>query len=472
MSLLGHPTPHRYFLGLDLSTQQLKAVILNENLSPVVHRAVHFDRDLPHYGTTGGCHIQSKRVPAPLLMWVEAVDVLFDQLAQDPSVPLDRIVAIGGAAQVNASTTRECREFEERLGGPVKVAELTGARAYERYTAHQITKLYTLQPDLYRRCHTADGSGMNLMDLGSRTWSSDALTGAVSDGSLGIKLGGSQGLIPTQQVVGNISAYWSNRYGLPRDCQVLAFTGDNPSTLAGLPMQDRDLAVSLGTSDTAFLATRQPYANLTDLVMSPDRPPALVYADGCHGHVGFYFNVPEILPHVHGIRRFAVDITSPITNITPTTSPDSLPPHCQPLTNFPDPQWNVRAIVESQALNMKIHIQHRGLVALDRILAVGGAAENQSLLQVWADVFGVPICQVCPCITASGGSALRSAFAVLCPEAANSDAPLLDYVRFLEQSCLSIKVVANPNPAAHAVYQRMEPIIERLLQYMEHQYGY
>ncbi|KAJ1953430.1 hypothetical protein IWQ62_005993, partial [Dispira parvispora] len=98
MSSPGHST-RRYFLGLDLSTQQLKAVILNEYLVPVVHRAVHFDRDLPHYGTTGGCHTQYKRVTAPSLMWVEAVDVLFDQLARDPSVPLDRIVAIGGAAQ-------------------------------------------------------------------------------------------------------------------------------------------------------------------------------------------------------------------------------------------------------------------------------------------------------------------------------------------------------------------------------------
>jgi hypothetical protein len=42
------------FLGLDLSTQQLKAVIISEDATVVHESAVHFDNDLPQYKTTNG----------------------------------------------------------------------------------------------------------------------------------------------------------------------------------------------------------------------------------------------------------------------------------------------------------------------------------------------------------------------------------------------------------------------------------
>ncbi|EIW62643.1 uncharacterized protein TRAVEDRAFT_17260 [Trametes versicolor FP-101664 SS1] len=42
------------FLGLDLSTQGLKAVLIDEEGAPVHESAVNFDRDLPSYGTTNG----------------------------------------------------------------------------------------------------------------------------------------------------------------------------------------------------------------------------------------------------------------------------------------------------------------------------------------------------------------------------------------------------------------------------------
>jgi len=43
------------------------------------------------------------------------------------------------------------------------------------------------------------------------------------------------------------------RYGFSPDCQVLAGTGDNPSSLVGLGIfNPGDIAISLGTSDTLF----------------------------------------------------------------------------------------------------------------------------------------------------------------------------------------------------------------------------
>ena len=41
----------------------------------------------------------------------------------------------------DSSTTRECNELEERIGGPQALADLTGSRAYERFTGNQIAKV-------------------------------------------------------------------------------------------------------------------------------------------------------------------------------------------------------------------------------------------------------------------------------------------------------------------------------------------
>jgi sugar (pentulose or hexulose) kinase len=89
------------FLGLDLSTQQLKAILINKD-SRVVHQtAVHFDRDLPHHGTTNGA-IQGPdegEVTSPVEMWLEAVDLLFARL-QEARVGLGAVMAVSGAGQV------------------------------------------------------------------------------------------------------------------------------------------------------------------------------------------------------------------------------------------------------------------------------------------------------------------------------------------------------------------------------------
>lgn len=46
-------------------------------------------------------------------------------------------------------------------------------------------------------------------------------------------------------VQGHISSYLVDRYGFSPDCKVIAFTGDNPASLAGLCLQEGDVAVCI-----------------------------------------------------------------------------------------------------------------------------------------------------------------------------------------------------------------------------------
>lgn len=90
------------FLGLDLSTQQLKAVLISDDSTVVHESAVHFDNDLPKYGTTNGA-IRGPgqgEVTSPVAMWLDAIDLLMERMATS-GVDFKKIVAISGAGQVS-----------------------------------------------------------------------------------------------------------------------------------------------------------------------------------------------------------------------------------------------------------------------------------------------------------------------------------------------------------------------------------
>ena len=57
--------------------------------------------------------------------------------------------------------------------------------------------------------------------------------------------------------VGKVGAWWVQRYGFSPECQVFPGTGDNPATFLAFSLAERQAIVSLGTSDTVMVATKQ-----------------------------------------------------------------------------------------------------------------------------------------------------------------------------------------------------------------------
>lgn len=455
----------RTFFGLDLSTQQLKGAVVNDNLKIIHEALVKYDIDLPEFHTSGGVIIDKSNprvITAPTIMWVKALDILMDKL-KSVGTDFSKIAAISGSAQqhgsvfwqkgsekrleeldpskplhqqlastfatgnspvwMDSSTSKQCKQLEDAVGGPQKLAEITGSRAYERFTGSQIAKLQQTNPEAYKNSERislvssflcsvflgkvapidiSDGSGMNLMDIKTKKWCPQLLKVIGSD--LEEKLGS---VVPSNTNLGVISSYFVKRYSFDPNCRVIACTGDNPASLVGMRLNEGWLAVSLGTSDTVFLWIKEPKIVLNGHILcNPVDPNAymamLCFKNGAltrkriridcaksdwnifnqmlestprgnSGNIGFYFDVQEILPFLSGDYRFNKSDKK--------------------VAKFSSLEIEVRALVEGQFIAKKAYAEDIGF-NLDKdtkILATGGASINKAILQVLSDVFNAPV---------------------------------------------------------------------------------
>lgn len=462
------------YLGVDCSTQGLTAIVIEIDGAirrVVFNSSLNFDRDLPDYGTTGGVRRgrNDHEVHASPLMWADALDRMMSRIARSAELDLDSLRAIGGSAQqhgsvylnrtaagtwrsldpasplapqlkntfsrsqspvwMDASTSAECREIEQALGGAAATAALTGSPGCERFTGPQIRRFSKADPQAYAatsRIHLVssflasllagqdapidpgDGSGTNLMDLAHNRWSAEALDATAPGLDARVPP-----IAPSWEVAGTLSSYWQKRYALP-PVPLIPWTGDNPSSLVGTGViRDGVLAVSLGTSDTAFTCTSTPALNPSHVFRAPtgdfmnlvcfrngslarewvrlehrldwdDVAATLEKSPGNDGRLMLPWLESEITPPVRhpGVRRFGF--------------------------NHADAPANVRGLIEGQMLAIANHAADVTTAPIDRVIATGGAAVNRSILQVMANVFGVDVYRLDVENSAALGAALRA----------------------------------------------------------------
>jgi xylulokinase len=543
------------YLGLDSSTQGIKAsLISSKSLGTIIHhRTVNYDRDLPHYKTTGGMHVDGAQVKSPVLMWLEALDMLLQHLVDDQNqgtstsgqpYHMSNVVAISGSGQqhgsvywsngasenlssldpnvslaiqlgfsfatlecpiwADSSTGAQCAALELAMGGPAKVAAATGSRAYERFTGNQIAKIYQEEKEtVYDKCEhislvssfmcslfigkyapvdTSDGSGTNLNQLLSEqgtTWCDEALQ-ACGGKTLRDKLGAA--MVPAHTYVGNVSNYFVYRYGFSASCEIIAWSGDNPCSLAGLGLQQvGDIAVSMGTSDTMFtMMEKATPGNDGHVLRNPVDPNSfmgmLCFKNGSlaredmakelcggdwvkfgemlkqtppgnDGNLGFYYPSSEITPTTGshgGIQRFGPDGKSLDTS-------------------FSNPAHDVRAVLEGKFLAMRHFGEGIGMdtSTARRIIATGGASNNVAILQVLSDVFGCPVYTLKQSDSASLGAAFRALHGHVC-HVSNS---FIKYEHVIPVDALGYRLACEPKEGTAEVYTQILP---RFAQHQKH----
>jgi len=470
----------RLFLGLDSSTQSLTAVVIDLTSREIVYEdSVGFDETFPSYGTQNGVfpHQDPRVVHTPPLIWVEALDVLFEKMS-DAGARLSEVLAVSGSGQqhgsvylndeaakalegldpsrslkenlegvfsrqtspvwMDSSTTRECSEICEELGGLGATAEATGSTTFERFTGPQIRKFFKTEPAAYEDTnHIAlvssfmaslmagriapidhgDGAGMNLMDIRTRRWHAGALEATAP---------GLEGRLPSLAeswtCIGPVSPYFAERYELNANAKALVWSGDNPNSVVGLGLiREGMVAISLGTSDTYF-------GTMKDCRFDP-RGEGHVFVSPTGDYVTLICFKNGSLAREKVKDSFGLDwdgfsralSTAPPGNdgkvMLPYFEPEIVPNVFEPGVRRigleeDDISGNCRAVVEAQMISMRIHAKWMG-VSTTKIYATGGASGNRDILQVMADVQGCPVYRFETTNSAALGAALRAAHGYL-----------------------------------------------------------
>jgi len=91
------------FLGLDCSTQSLKASLLSASLELVAEAAINFEAHLPHFGTRAGVHTApGGQVHSPAALLLEAFDMLFEKIKAE-RWNLGDVRGVSASGQVRSS---------------------------------------------------------------------------------------------------------------------------------------------------------------------------------------------------------------------------------------------------------------------------------------------------------------------------------------------------------------------------------
>ena len=468
-----------YSLGIDSSTQSMSAIVVDlDDYSIVCEHAVNFGERLPHYNSPNGFlngETQHEVYSNPL-MWLDAIDLLFNELKD--LCDLSKVKAISGAGQqhgsvylnsnwfkvvgqlnpkktiseqikpclsrskspiwMDTSTTIECQEIAQALGGNEIICQKSGSVTIERFTGPQIRRFYKTSLEAYpntARIHlvssfigsiisgqdgpidTGDGAGMNLMNLETNKWDPDLVHATAPN--LIDKL---PEIVSGDTVIGKISSYFVKKYGFSETASVVAFTGDNPSSLVGTAASTPSKTViSLGTSDTFFAAMPSTVSdpngfghvfgnpsggsmslqcflngslareNIKDRfgyswdqftnVLSETEP-------GCNGNYMLPFFSPEISPLYDGINPILKGSSN--------------------FENWRSPKLATRACVEGQFINMKIHTEWMKMIP-EIIYVTGGASQNNVILQILSDIFQADVQRLEVGASVALGGAIRAA---------------------------------------------------------------
>lgn len=159
-------------------------------------------------------------------------------------------------------------------------------------------------------------------------------------------------------------------------------------------------------------------------------------APGNSGTCAFYFSDPEITPATHRAGVIAFNAAD-----------EQIDVHALPR------EVEVRAVVESQCLAMRLHAERLGVTQPKRLIAVGGASSNAQMLQVLADVFNAPVYRLAYAAANSAalGGALRAQHALECDTAAACH-DTQAFVQFERRASQEIALVARPKAEVAAVY--------------------
>ncbi|MFT6022373.1 MAG: xylulokinase [Ascidiaceihabitans sp.] len=272
------------FIGLDLGTSGLRALLVDANGTAVASADASYGVMHPHQGW-------SEQDPTD---WVEACKtVMSDLIAQHPQAMRD-VRGIGLSGHMHGATLlddagdvlRPCILWNDTrshvqaamMDADPQFRAVTGNIVFPGFTAPKLAWVADHEPEVFSKVakvllpkdymtfwltggysgDMSDCAGTAWLDVGARDWSNDLLA------ATNLTRDHMPTLFEGSQVVGTVRPDLAKILGLPADVQVVAGGGDNAVAACGVgAMEDGDGFVSLGTSGV-LLAARDGFAPMAD----------------------------------------------------------------------------------------------------------------------------------------------------------------------------------------------------------------
>lgn len=262
------------YIGLDLGTSSLKAILMDENQSVIAEHAVPLSVSRPYDGW-------SEQDPNS---WITATDMALKALSE--KADLSGVRGIGLSGHMHGATLldaadqvlRPCilwndtRSFKEAeaLDADPQFRDLSGNIVFAGFTAPKIAWVKNNEPDVFDKIakvllpkdflrlfligdHVAemsDAAGTSWLDVGKRDWS-DALLTATD-----LTRDHMPRLVEGSEVSGTLRNALAAEWGLPKNVVVAGGGGDNAASAIGAGVVNKgDAFVSLGTSGVLFAAS-------------------------------------------------------------------------------------------------------------------------------------------------------------------------------------------------------------------------
>ncbi|WP_353085602.1 xylulokinase [Stenotrophomonas sp.] len=436
--------------GIDAGTQSLKVVIYDP-----AGRSMVASTSAP-LSLTSAADGSREQQPAD---WVAALQACFHAI--DPSlrsriaalavsgqqhgfVPLDSAGEVLAPAKLwcDTSTSAECAQIMDAVGGTARTIALAGNPVLTGYTASKLPWTKTHRPDTYARlatillphdylnfvltgqrfCEYGDASGTGWLDVRTRTWSTELLRATDPERDLTACLP----RIAAPHELFDINPAAASTLGLPATAKVAVGGGDNMMAAIGtgcvLPGR---LAMSLGTSGTLFAYADTP-------VVDPDG----AWAAFCSSTGGWLplictMNCTVVTEQVAAAFGFStregddhLRATSPgadglvmLPFLNGERTPD-LPLGKGVLagldTTNMTPAHVYRAAMEGATYSLKYGFDAfvRAGMTFERIVLTGGGSNSAEWRQLVADVFGLPVDVPAQSEGAAFGAALQALWAL------------------------------------------------------------
>lgn len=411
------------FIGLDLGTSSLKAVLIDADQCVLAEHTVPLSVARPHAGW-------SEQDPAS---WVTATDAAMKALAAQRDLGDVRGIGLSGhmhgATLLDAAdqVLRPCILWNDTrasveaadLDADPQFRDVSGNIVFAGFTAPKVAWVKAHEPHLFDKiakvllpkdylrltltgdyvAEMSDAAGTSWLDVGARDWSDNLLV------ATGLDRSHMPRLVEGCETSGTLRGTLAREWGLPDGVIVAGGGGDNAASAIGAGVVAKgDAFISLGTSGVLFAASD---------AYQPDAASAV--HTFCHAVPDTWHQMGVILAATDALQwlakltgQTAAELTSDLGPLTAPQRTLFLPylggertPHNNTqirgqflhLDHGTDTKQAARAVLEGVAFafaDCHSALRSTGTV-IERAVALGGGAKSEYWLQVIATTLGIPM---------------------------------------------------------------------------------